>query len=300
MFVLLGAVTSAVHADAIGTSYNVTDLGSGPVTLTTNNGGTVTVPQFVGNSGMFVTAPTSGGQFTTVSNGTETYSFTFTPPTALTPYQGIMTNFPLGASAPGNEGGPYGNPYSPSSSVVSGMTNSNGVVVAIVSSGAYGQASSWTPYYSQHNADGSWSSPVSIWPGNYGGAGISISGLNHLNQVLGTMSAGQYTDEALTVLYNINTHTLTNLSALALNNGPLSGYVYLNIVPVAIDDSGRILLQATPYPGSTVQGEQTLLLTPTDLPGDPVPAPEPGSLAVMALAAAAFAWHRIRERRRRG
>ena len=180
--------------------------------------------------------------------------------------------------------------------------NSNGIAVAIVTPGGDGQPTSGTAYYSQHNADGSWSSPTSILQGNgqyNGNLGISVVGLNNLNQVLGTVSSiGQYDQYNATVLYNIGTHTLTNLSALALN-GPLSGYVYANIVPVAIDDSGRILLQAAPYGGSAVQGEQTLLLTPTDMPGNPVPAPEPGSFAVMALAAAAFAWHRIRERQRR-
>ena len=55
------------------------------------------------------------------------------------------------------------------------------------------------------------------------------------------------------VLYNIGTHTLTNLSALLLqlNNGPLCRYVDLNIVPIAIDDLGADLgVQAAPYPGS--------------------------------------------------
>ncbi len=302
VFVLLVAAASVVHADPIGASYNVTDLGSGPVTLSTSNGGTFAIPQFVGNSGMFVNPPPGGGQYTTVSNGTQTYSFTFAPATPLTPNQGITTNYPFGSPAPNYERGPYGDPAYHPSSVVSAITNSNGIAVAIVTPGGDGQPTSGTAYYSQHNADGSWSSPALMWQGNgqyNGNLGLSVVGLNNLNQVLGTMSIGQYNQYYASVLYDINTHTLTNLSALALT-GPLSGYVYYNIVPVAIDDSGRILLQAAPYGGSTIQGEQTLLLTPTDLPGNPVPAPEPGSFAVMALAAAAFAWHRIRERRRRG
>jgi hypothetical protein len=94
------------------------------------------------------------------------------------------------------------------------------------------------------------------------------------------------------VMYDINTHTPTNLSTLpALAS-------YLNLLPVAIDDLGRILVEASPVAGGP---EQALLLTPAGVSSDPlaVPAPEPGSFAVMMLAMATFAWKGIRERRRR-
>jgi hypothetical protein len=68
---------------------------------------------------------------------------------------------------------------------------------------------------------------------------------------------------------------------------------------VAIDESGRILLEASPVAGGP---EQTLLLTPAGVSSDPlaVPAPEPGSFAVMAMAMAALAMKRKYERGGRG
>ena len=151
----------------------------------------------------------------------------------------------------------------------------------------------------QHGSGSTWTQPVSLWSGieqpqgpNPGGT--TIDGINKLNQVIGTMAVT--TGSALTsnaVLYNINTGTLTNLSSLPAWSG------FLNIQPIAIDDQGRILVQGSPVPGSGYQTEQTLLLTPAGLPINFTPVPEPGSLAVMALAIAAFAAHRLRDHRRR-
>jgi hypothetical protein len=56
------------------------------------------------------------------------------------------------------------------------------------------------------------------------------------------------------------------------------------------------LLQGNIFPSGVLD---TLLLTPVGLSSDPLQVPEPGSLAVMALAMAAFAGQSIREHRRR-
>ena len=114
-----------------------------------------------------------------------------------------------------------------------------------------------------------------------------------MNQVLGSVEldpAGLAPYQA--VLYKIGTHSLINLSDYLLPQG------YHDLHPLAIDDQGRILLWAAEGFNSA---EYTLLLTPAGVTSDPIPlaTPEPGSLAVMAVAMAGLAVHRIRERRRR-
>jgi hypothetical protein len=170
--------------------------------------------------------------------------------------------------------------------------------VAIDTSGVYGHFGSQAAYSVQRNADGSWGQTNVIWYGTQQEGqgpiigGTTIAGINSHNQVLGTMSLTAAYPLTNAVMYDINSHTLTNLSTLPALAG------YLNLLPVAIDDSGRILVQASPVAGGP---EQSLLLTPAGVSSDPlaVPAPEPGSFAVMALAMAAFAVKGIRERRRR-
>jgi hypothetical protein len=304
VFLLLGAVVSTAGADSIVPSYTVTDLGSTAATLSTSTGVSIPVDLSAVSYGILasgVSTAAGGGRITTVSVGNTTDPFTFTPPTVLSGYQGIMTNFPLAVTAPVNDPNTYGNPFNAYSVISSPLLNANGIAVAIDSAGVYGHGGTETAYFVQRNADGSWGSATVAWAGstqsgqgaNVGG--VTIAGINNLNQILGTMSVSNGNGSGSTtaaVLYNIGTHTLTNLSAMpGLSN-------YTNIQPVAIDDQGRILLEGTPVPGSSAQGEQLVVQIPPHLP-DPVPAPEPGSLAVMVLAIAAFAARRIRERRRR-
>jgi hypothetical protein len=206
-----------------------------------------------------------------------------------------MATFPPPATPPVNDPNTYGNPLNAYSVLSSPLMNSNGIVAAVDAVGVYGHYGTESAYYIQRNADGSWGSPVGIWNGalqvaqgpNVGG--VTLAGFNNLNQILGTMSVsnGVYsTTDA--VLYNIGTHSLTNLSTLPALSG------YLNIQPIAIDDLGRILVAGSPIVGSALQGEQYLLLTPSGLQGSSVP--EPGSIAVLALATAAFAIHRARDK----
>jgi hypothetical protein len=291
VLLMLGAVVSTAHADAIGTSYSVADLGSATPALSTSNGTAVPVDLTSVASGGFATAlwtAANGGQFTTVTAGGASYPFTFTPAAALTAYHGIMASFPPPAAPPVNDPNTYGNPVNAYSVLSSPLMNANGIVAAINAVGVYGHYGTESAYYIQRNADGSWGSPVGIWSGalqfaqgpNVGGA--TLAGINNLNQILGTMSVsnGVYSSTDA-VLYNIGTHSLTNLSTLPALAG------YLNIQPIAIDDLGRILVAASPIVGSPLQGEQYLLLTPSDPQSSPVP--EPGSIAVLTLAIVAFA-----------
>jgi hypothetical protein len=299
---LLGATDSTAKADPITPSYTVTDLGSGNATLSTSAGGSIPVnltAPFDGSFASVVSSAANGAQITSVSDGQATYPFAFAPSTVLTSYQGIMTNFPLAVAPPVNGPGSYGDPAFAYSTVFSPSMNANGIVVAIDSAGVYGHQGESSVYYVQRNADGSWGLPNVVWTGttqfgqgpNIGG--VVIAGINNLNQIVGLNYNPNYPSLYNAVLYDIGTHTLTNLSALP----GLAGYT--NIVPIAIDDQGRILVEASPVPGSGVQSEQTLLLTPAGGPGNEVGVPEPSSLAVMVLAMGAFAVRRLRDRIRR-
>jgi hypothetical protein len=300
LFLLLSAAIPAAHADPISSSYVTTDLGAGTITISAANGNTVPVDSGAANGDLAYSLPTAanGGQIVSVSNGQMAYSFTLTPATPLNAYQGIMTGFPVAQNAPVNDPNTYGNPINAYSVVLNPLMNANGIIAAIDSAGVYGHYGSESAYYVQRNPNGSLGSPVTIWNGSEQFAqgpnvgGVTIAGINNANQIIGRESVGN-AGQWNAVLYDINTHTLTNLSTLPALAG------YLNILPIAIDDLGRILIEADPVPGSG-SAEQTLLLTPAGVSFEPlsVPAPEPGSVTVMALAMAAFALYRIRDRRK--
>jgi hypothetical protein len=291
--ILLSAIGATAQADPISSSYTITDLGTGTITAMASNGNTLVVNPSE-NVANLLSTTANGGQFVAVSNGDIAYPFTLTPATPLTPYHGTMTNFPLSVAAPVNDPNTFGNPNNAYSAVTSALMNSNGVVAALDSAGVSGHQGNETAYFVQRNPDGSWGSPVRVWtgaaqfPSGLFAGGATIAGINNQNQIIGTMLASASSQQSNAVLYNITTHSLTNLSDLPI----LAGYT--NITPLTIDDLGRILVQAWPlqFGDSTAQ---TLLLTPAGVSSDPleVPAPEPGSFAVMALAIAAFAAHRI-------
>ncbi len=299
---LLGAVVSTAHADAITPSYTVTDLGTGTVTATAANGSAIAIDSVQGNQ--MLSAAANGSQILTVSNGQSVYAFNLSPVTVLNPNQPSMANFPLIESAPVWEPNTHGNPSNAFSIVTSAAENASGIVVATDYAGVYGYTSQGEAYYVQQSGNGTWGVPVAMWGGNtqffsQTSGGMSVTGINNLNQVLGTMGVDpQYEIGTNAVLYNINTHSLINLSnyLLSLPQSP----IYNNLAPLAIDDQGRILLSATSFSSETGFSQVTLLLTPDGVSSDPIilSTPEPGSWAVMALAMAAFAAHRIRERRR--
>jgi hypothetical protein len=289
--IVFSALDSTACADAITSSYTVTNLGSGTITLLASNGNSVPVDRTSVSYGTFASAlsnAANGGQIMSVSSGQVSYPFAFMPDAALTPYQGNLSNFPSAVSAPVSNPLTYGNPLNAYSIVFNPLANANGTVVAIDSAGVFGHLGASSVYYVQRSPDGSWGTPNVIWSGNVRNdqgpslGGVTIAGINNMNQVLGTIGVDSAYSLKNAVMYDINTHTLTNLSTLPALAG------FLNILPVAIDDLGRILVEASPFPPGT---EETLLLTPSGVNSDPlaVPAPEPGSLVVMALAMAAIA-----------
>jgi hypothetical protein len=105
------------------------------------------------------------------------------------------------------------------------------------------------------------------------------------------------------MLYNLNSRGSTDLSQLFFSaessgNWPIA-YTYSNFSPIALDNNGRIVLSAISFNANIGESETNLLLTPDDRSSLPleVPAPEPGTLAVMVLAIAGFAARRVRDRR---
>jgi hypothetical protein len=273
---------TAARANVLSQPYSVTNLGAGTATLST----------------------TASGNGIVTGSGGQSYLFTPTSDTTLTEVggQGPLATFPNDTGAPINDRATYGNPDSAFSHVTTALMNGNGVVAALETYGVGGEWTSVGSSAAELNSNGTWtnlgSMPINGAQTSYGGypTNASLTAINDLNQVLGTStpsgSSSEYTRD--TVLFNINTQTFTDLSTAPY----LAAYIQLE--PVAIDDQGRILVTAWSIPAPT-SVESTLLLTPAGVTSEPlsVPAPEPGALAVMALAAAGFAGHRLRERRNR-
>jgi hypothetical protein len=212
----LGAIDSRARADSITSSYTVTNLGSGTITLWGSNGSSVSVDPTSVLYGTFASALSSagnGGQIISVSNGRVSYPFAFVPDAALTTHQGNMSNFPLAVSAPVSNPLAYGNPLNAYSIVLNPLANANGTVAAIDSAGVFGHFGAEIAYCVQRNADGSWGAPNVIWSGigqneqgpNLGG--VTIAGINNMNQVLGTMGVDSADSLKNAVMYDINTHT---------------------------------------------------------------------------------------------
>jgi len=109
--------------------------------------------------------------------------------------------------------------------------------------------------------------------------------LNKVGQILlGT--SNPYTQyDAL--VYNVNTHTLTDLASVIQAPGVLTSYSNFN--PFAIDDDGRILLRAAN--DDKTNTFDTLLLTPAGVSSQPIPltTPEPGTLAMWGIIAVVVA-----------
>ena len=187
------------------------------------------------------------------------------------------------------------------------VSNGNGLYVAIDASGVAGHQGTSEVYGVTQNPDGTWGTPTGMWTGGTQFNGepspglASITGVNKLNEVLGVGRADPTAMNGAglpqTYLYNASTNSLLNLGTL----GVLQAGGWNNIMPVAIDDQGRILLEAgPPLPPPAGTAEHILLLTPQGVSSDPleVPAPEPGGLAIAVVTAAALALRRaIRSRR---
>jgi len=276
----VGAAYSTAQAGPIAVQgYTVTDLGAGSPTFST---------------------AASGNRLVIAPDGNTAYAFPQTANSGLS--GGALASIPLIDPPPAYSPDTYGNPANAFAYIQSAAMNANGTTAVLEVTGVVGHWYAGDAYYVQQNANGSWGTPVRMFSGqidvdgsanaNHGSAqqlGISIAGINNLNQVLGFLQTGPNSWQSGPIVYNINTQRSIQL-------GNLNGN-YLNVQPIAIADNGQLLLQGQPV--ATGGPDHTLLLTPDG--GSPNPltlAPEPATWAVMALAAAAFALHQHRERRR--
>lgn len=266
LLVILCSVVTSVRADPITIpGYTVTDLGAGTPTFSTdaNGNGALNAP-----------------------NG-QIYAFPQTPNTVLTPGQGIMANFS------------YGNQQHLGIDAPDPTMNANGIVAAANVPWMNGEAFRGDVYYVQHNTDGSWGQPTVVWTGDVQvlepGVGFSMW-LSKANEILINNYGSAEPNINHALLYNINTHTLTDLATLLSS----AGLQYFDLVPLAIDDDGRILLSGQLFNPNLGSTPDNLLLSPTGVSSAPleVPAPEPGTLAIALAAIAGFAAYRLRVRRR--
>ncbi len=276
----VGTAYAPAQADPITVQgYIVTDLGSGSPTFSNDGSGNGIVIAPAGNTAYAFPQGAGSG----VSGG-------------------VLANIPLIDPAPTFSPDTYGNPANAFAYIQSAVMNANGIAAVLEVTGVNGHWYAGDAYYVQEKANGSWGAPVRMFSGptdfdgsalpNQGSAqqlGISIAGINNLNQVLGFVQYGPNSWQSGPFVYNINTQTSTQL-------GNLNGN-YLNVQPLAIADNGRLLLEGQPI--ATGGPDHTLLLTPDGTSPNPLTvAPEPASSAVMALAAAAFALRQRGQRRR--
>jgi hypothetical protein len=280
----LYVLSASAQADPL-TNFTLTDLGPGTPTFATGANGGIVI----------------------AGNGQTAYAFQAVQDTSFSSPQSLPANFPLaGPPPPITSPGAYDDP-SLVYSTVSGpiATNGNGLYVAIDASGVYGHQGTSEVYDVTQNANGTWSSPTGMWTGGmqFDGtpsAGLaSITGINKLNEVLGVGADPTATNGAglpQTYLYDANTNSLLNLSTL----GVLLAGGWNNIVPIAIDQQGRILLEAGGPILNASAPEHTLLLTPQGVSSNPlaVPAPEPGALALAVVTLAALAVRQAARNRR--
>lgn len=269
----LAAPSPTVQADPL-TTFTLSDLGSG-------------VPSFAnGPNGGVVIA----------GNGQATYPFQISQDTSVATKQLLSSHIPTIDAAPVNDPSTYGNPLNAYSTPLNAITNGQGTYVAIDAYGVNGHMGQAEVYSVQQNPNGTWGTPTALWSGGEQFSGsasaamASITGINKLNEVLGVGSDGSVGGSGLpqTYLYNLNTSSLLDLSTL----GVLTSGGWSNIQPIAIDDQGRILLQAMPAPTTGLTSEQTLLLTPASVSPDEFAAPEPGTLTLAFVAIAALAARR--------
>ncbi len=278
---VLGILCPSAQADPL-TTFLVTDLGPGTPTFATGADGGIVI----------------------AGNGQTAFAFQKTQDTIFGTQQSYPANYPLLTPPPSPlSPNAYGNPLNVYSTVLNPVvSNGNGLYVAIDASGVAGHQGTSDVYGVTQNPDGTWGTPTGMWSGGTQFNGepspglASITGVNKLNEVLGVGAVGAAPTAMngaglpQTYLYNASTNSLLNLGTL----GVLQAGGWNNIMPVAIDDQGRILLEAAPPPTSGSGPEHTLLLTPQGVSSDPleVPAPEPGGLAIAVAAAAALALRR--------
>lgn len=274
--------------------FSVTDLGIGGVNFSIDGNGNEVVVDSTGRSAY---------QFNPTSN--------FNTSTGLALAEDpVPNNFPLGDGSPAYAGSTYGNPKNADAAIEEFLLNKNGIGVALEVVGNHGQYSA-SAYYAQQNSDGTWGAPTRMWGlyeinGQLGPLGSNfLIGISGTNSILGRIAAPTAADHTAldTAVYDINHNALTDLDSYLhgvpankaagfLSLSPSDGWYHP--LPIAIDEDGRILLQANAGTGGS---RHTLLLTPDGTASDPIPVPEPSSWTVLALASAAWATSRFRTRR---
>jgi hypothetical protein len=265
---LVGLSGTVAKADPL---YNLTNLGSGNINLATASGGTIAVSA---DAPLPVAFGIATSQLASVSNGQVSYSFATTPDTPLVQGQGPLASIPQGL---GTSISLYGSPE------VSGFLNANGVggIAVSQSLNSFPSFSYNTAYSFAQNSDGTWGQGALITSspsGQLTSGGITIEGINTANQVLlkTEYSAAPF-NQAL--VYNINTNALTDLGTLpAITAGGFS-----NLIPIAIDSQGQVLVRAPFEATANGFGVDTLLLTPGAAAPEPLATPEPSTWLIWTL-----------------
>jgi hypothetical protein len=259
--------------------YTITNLGAGPITLSTAGGGSIVI------SPASVNLPVGAAvnsQIVSVSNGQASYAFATTPDTVLGYNYGTGLSSPLPPPVTLFQGELL---YS------AGLMNSSGNAVVVGWDYGPNHAETGVVYSIQHSPDGSWGQTTLITSGptlNFAiglpYTNVTLAGLNNVGQsLLATeypVAVGYTYVQYNALVYNANSNSLTNLGTLPA----ISSSGYFNITPIAIDDLGRILLRMNSTSKFTTS--DTLLLTPDGVSSEPLSTPEPGALAVWGVVCA--------------
>lgn len=271
-FALLGVPFASARADNI-PAYTVTDLGTGTAQVSTDADG----------NGIVV-AP----------DGQRTYTFPNTN-NSLANLESVLPLIPPLYNAPIHNPMTYGDPNNAYSYIKDGFLNENGLFVGrnLFGVGGHVAGAGSIVVASQRQADGTFDPLSFLWssPNNAstGGQTAEAKFLNNRDQVLGLAGLpydpNSYYSKNF-YLFDMRSNTRTDLKEL-LPNWQLDD-------ELGLDDQGRMLLLAHVWDAQEGARYHSLLLTPTNLLGDPVTVPEPTSLATLMLGLGYLAFRRSR------
>ncbi len=288
-----GRLLAAVALSCVLTAWFGDEAGAAPIQ---SNGYTIID---LGTGQSMITGTGSSSILTSADGGT---AFPF-PWTGRYPSQDPQDfswtqTFPVPNAAPVWASTTWGNPNN-AFSVLNGVyPNANGLAWAVNEWGVRDHQYSNAVYVAQHNADGTWSNPVGLWSGTGGNMGEPnglkpwVQAFNNAGLFLGSTGDTSKQDGSQTMLYNLNTHVLTNfqfLTTLSATGSAIptsfSSSYFWNPQPINLDDAGRILISV-----QESDGTHDLLLVPNGVSADPVAVPEPGTWLVFSLALGVVAW----------